>query len=215
MNEHSSNTNSTSTTSNTQRPARRKRPHPARTARRAVGAAGVGGMLLMTGFMALNTAAGTTAAAPAASAAATATGTATAAGATTNKLTGATTASTTAATPAPPVTGPAAGPPARAPVNLTVPQRLVLAFGRSWDIYPWVALILHGLSIVGLVVPLGGPEQLRQVLLTLAPLLWLGAMFWLVVDVLAERATIWWLIGFFFLPFFAPVILLFYLLQRS
>jgi hypothetical protein len=40
----------------TQAPVRRKRPHPARTARRAVGAAGVGGMLLMTGYMVVNSA---------------------------------------------------------------------------------------------------------------------------------------------------------------
>ena len=38
----------------TQRPARRKRPHPARRARRVAGAAGVGGMLLMTGFLAVD-----------------------------------------------------------------------------------------------------------------------------------------------------------------
>ncbi|MBK9971730.1 MAG: hypothetical protein IPP16_13790 [Acidimicrobiaceae bacterium] len=93
----------------TQRPARRKRPHPARTARRAVGAAGVGGMLLMTGYMALNAATTTAAAVPTATAAP---ATATASGSTTDKLTGATTASTTAvatasttaATPAPPAT---------------------------------------------------------------------------------------------------------------
>jgi ammonia channel protein AmtB len=45
----------------TQRPAKRKRPHPARTARRAVGVAGIGSMLLMTGYMAVNSASATSA----------------------------------------------------------------------------------------------------------------------------------------------------------
>jgi hypothetical protein len=53
MNEYTNNRN------NNQRPVRRKRPHPARTARRAVGAAGIGGMLLMTGYMAVNSATST------------------------------------------------------------------------------------------------------------------------------------------------------------
>lgn len=48
-------------TPTTQRPAKRKRPHPARTARRAVGAAGIGGMLLMTGYMAVNASSATSA----------------------------------------------------------------------------------------------------------------------------------------------------------
>ena len=40
---------------------RRRRPHPARRARRIVGAAGMSGMLLMTGYMTLNSAQGASA----------------------------------------------------------------------------------------------------------------------------------------------------------
>lgn len=80
MNERNTDTNST------QRPVRRKRPHPARTARRAVGAAGIGGMLLMTGYMAVNGAATTAQATTSVSSAAGATAKATATAATPTKV---------------------------------------------------------------------------------------------------------------------------------
>lgn len=80
MNEHTHNTNGT------QRPVRRKRPHPARTARRAVGAAGIGGMLLMTGYMAVNAATTTAQATTSVSATAGATAKSTATAATPSKV---------------------------------------------------------------------------------------------------------------------------------
>lgn len=94
----------------------------------------------------------------------------------------------------------------RPPVQMSTPQRIANAFGGFWDLYPWLFL---GLGVVtGLVMFSGAPATVFLAMSLLVAVLWLGVIFWMVVDVFAMESEIWWLILFFFFPLLGLILYL-------
>ena len=93
------------------------------------------------------------------------------------------------------------------PGQLPWTQRVIATFGDFWEVYPW--LVLGYMGLTGLLAAIGAPAVLLMLLYLLFSGVWLGFIFWMVVDVIDSQAGLMWI----FVPFFCgPIGLVVYML---